>query len=92
LNPNIEFFDKDRKVKDEEVMISSKQNALEGFTRAYSLVKLISDKTKLETSSYTDKNGYFSVSLPRLVEQDNLRLVIISRAGHSLTKKVLINN
>lgn len=90
LNPKIELQDIDKNALSNEIIIQANQRVFDGYTRPGALIKIKSDKTKLETSTYTSRDGYFNISIPRMVEGDNLHLVVVSRAGHTLSKKIII--
>jgi hypothetical protein len=92
FNPSVELFDESKNRVEEEIYIYTNKNNFTGFTRPLALVKIRSDISKLETSTYADQNGFFSVTIPRLVDEDSFQLRIVTRAGHSLVKNIKIKN
>jgi signal transduction histidine kinase len=92
LNPIVEFYDEQRNKVDDLINLTNNKKNYSGYTRAFASVKIISDKTKLGTSTFADKVGHFSVSLPNVAEDENLQMIINTRAGYTKTIKVVLNN
>ena len=90
LNSEVELFDESKNKLADSIISLTGKTGFSGYTRPFSLVKIFSEITKIESAVYSDESGYFYLTLPKVYKNDNILLLVKTRAGHLLIKKVKI--